>query len=77
MQPNWKRGTTRLCLAIWAVWLLILFIRVASLPPILWVANIGYIVAWGLVVPGAIFLAVRWVVSGFVSSSGGSSSTQA
>ena len=66
MQTNWKRGIVRLYLVLWPLWILVLLIRVASLPRILWGLQTMGLVVWGLVVPGLLFLGVIWVANGFL-----------
>jgi len=65
MQTDWKRGLTRLYVVVWAVWFLAVLLRVASLPPILWSANVATILFAGVIFPGLLLVGFRWALAGF------------
>lgn len=69
MHPNWKLGLTRLFIVVWALWLAVVLLFVFSFHRFMSVGNIFEAVAlWGLLIPGLLLLALRWVCSGFARS---------
>lgn len=74
MQPTWIRGVTRVYIVLWALWLAILLVRLAALPPILWKINPGTILGAsaiaGIVIPALLLLGLRWVLAGFSPNAG-------
>ena len=72
MQINWKVGLTRLFAVLWGIWLLLVLFFVVSFGHIIGFAAVFKIIAlWGIAVPGALFLTLRWLFAGFA---GGKSS---
>ena len=74
MQPTWIRGVTRVYIVLWALWLAILLVRLAALPPILWKINpctiLGASAIAGIVIPALLLLGLRWVLAGFSPNAG-------
>lgn len=68
MRTNWQRGIIRSYVVLWALWVLFLLVRIASLPPILWRLQLTALIVWGLAIPGLLFLGVRWAANGFLPS---------
>jgi hypothetical protein len=68
MQVNWKRGLTRLYYIFWALWLMLLLLRLATNTPMFAFAPqaaIIVVIIFGLLVPGSLLLALRWAIDGF------------
>jgi hypothetical protein len=71
MQINWKVGLTRLFAVLWGIWLLLVLFFVVSFATSLALLPFKIIALWGIAVPGALFLTLRWLFAGFA---GGKSS---
>jgi hypothetical protein len=73
---NWKRGISRLYIIFWALWLIVLLMRIS---PMLLVVNftsmsdlwptIEALAFFGLILPVCILLGLRWAIDGFGSKS--------
>jgi hypothetical protein len=66
MQSHWKRGLTRIYLVLWVIWLSLISIPIFTMHHILGVETALEITTLlGVVIPGMLFLALRWILAGF------------
>lgn len=66
MQSNAKRGITRIYIVLWVIWLFLISIPILSFQHILGLETaLEMATLLGVVIPGLLFLALRWILAGF------------
>jgi len=66
MHKNWKRVVIWSYLMLWLAAFIFLLVRALSVPTTLWIFEIFPLVLWGVILPGGVFLGVRWAVNEFL-----------
>jgi hypothetical protein len=70
MRVNLRRGLARLYLVFWAIWLVYFLALIWVFPTAGgWTIKLALVALFGVLVPGVLFVALRWAAAGFVAES--------
>jgi hypothetical protein len=67
MTVRWRTGLVRVYVVLWIVWLIVLVVPPLALKRQFDTDRISTLVVFGLVTPGALLIAIAWIVNGFLS----------